>query len=82
MVKLFQSDPLAFMLEAARIRPPVGGMNPVQYRKQAQIQFPSINRTWMAREGLDPQGLAEDRFIVSLRDCDYVIMCCKQVSWR
>jgi len=51
MVKLFRSDPLAFMLEAARIRPPVGGMNPVQYRKQAQIQFPSINRTWMAREG-------------------------------
>ena len=52
LVKLFRSDPLAFMLEAARIRPPVGGMNPVQYRKPTRIHFPSIGRTWSAREGM------------------------------
>ena len=52
LVKLFRADPLAFMLEAARIRPPVGGMNPVQYRKPKQITFPSIGKTWSAREGL------------------------------
>lgn len=51
LVKLFRADPLAFMLEAARIRPPVGGMNPVQYRKPKQITFPSIGKTWSAREG-------------------------------
>ncbi|CAE8736853.1 unnamed protein product [Polarella glacialis] len=31
---LFRSDPKAFMLEAARLHPPVGGMNPMAYRKE------------------------------------------------
>ena len=51
LVKLFRSDPEAFMLEAARIRPPVGGMNPVQYRKSREINIPSIGKTWPVKEG-------------------------------
>ena len=38
-------------LEAARIKPPVGGMNPAQFRKSTQIHFNSIGKTWTAREG-------------------------------
>jgi len=50
-VPLFHKDPDAFMLEAARVKPPVGGMNPSQYRKPTQIQFPSIAKTWTAKPG-------------------------------
>eukprot|EP00439_Symbiodinium_sp_Y106_P074777 s367_g14.t1 len=50
-VPMFQRDADAFMLEAARIKPPVGGMNPSQFRKSTQIDFNSIGKTWSAREG-------------------------------
>ncbi|OLP87424.1 hypothetical protein AK812_SmicGene31349 [Symbiodinium microadriaticum] len=50
-VPMFQRDADAFMLEAARIKPPVGGMNPAQFRKSTQIHFNSIGKTWTAREG-------------------------------
>ena len=51
LAALFRADPDSFMLEAARVRPPVGGMNPVQFRRAEEISFPSINRTWHARVG-------------------------------
>ncbi|CAE7730608.1 unnamed protein product, partial [Symbiodinium sp. CCMP2456] len=50
-VPMFQRDADAFMLEAARIKPPVGGMNPAQFRKSTQIHFNSIGKTWTAHEG-------------------------------
>ena len=51
MIKLFRRDPDAFMLEAARVRPPVGGMNPYQFREPQEIPLPSAGRTWTARAG-------------------------------
>ncbi|CAK9015418.1 Uncharacterized protein SCF082_LOCUS12748 [Durusdinium trenchii] len=51
LVKLFRADPDAFMLEAARVRPPVGGMNPVQYRNSTKISFSSIGKIWNAKTG-------------------------------
>mmetsp|Transcript_74319 Transcript_74319/g.193613 ORF Transcript_74319/g.193613 Transcript_74319/m.193613 type:complete len:475 (+) Transcript_74319:71-1495(+) len=35
-VPLYRNDPKAFMLEAARLYPPVAGMNPVAYRKATE----------------------------------------------
>eukprot|EP00928_Gymnodinium_smaydae_P073621 TRINITY_DN5679_c1_g3_i2.p1 TRINITY_DN5679_c1_g3~~TRINITY_DN5679_c1_g3_i2.p1 ORF type:complete len:496 (-),score=95.37 TRINITY_DN5679_c1_g3_i2:76-1452(-) len=36
---LFRKDPEAFMLEAARLYPPVGGMNPMKVTKAAKYSF-------------------------------------------
>lgn len=40
---LFNKDPEAFMLEAVRMVPPVGGMNPYQVTKPQNVSVPSGN---------------------------------------
>eukprot|EP00931_Biecheleriopsis_adriatica_P008994 TRINITY_DN110110_c0_g1_i1.p1 TRINITY_DN110110_c0_g1~~TRINITY_DN110110_c0_g1_i1.p1 ORF type:complete len:462 (-),score=93.58 TRINITY_DN110110_c0_g1_i1:281-1666(-) len=50
-VPLFRKDPEAFMLESARLHPPVAGMNPGQYRQPKEIQL-ATGGTFQVRAGM------------------------------
>merc|ERR1711904_752086 len=50
---LFTQDKAAFMLEAARLFPPVGGMNPFAFREPRTITFPE-------KLGRPPKEISKD----------------------
>jgi hypothetical protein len=69
-VKLFKKDKHAFILESARLHPPVGGMNPISFENATSFTFRtartlkvepgSIGMLWISGANKDPKVFKDD----------------------
>jgi len=83
-VPMFRKNPRAFMLEAARHHPPVGGMNPVAYRKEVRHELATgatlnmkpgdIAYLWSSGSNMDPAVFEDPHaFIPGRRNAEKVL---------